>query len=248
MPKGLGVPVGRANREDARRAADRQWAPIGAALRHPGAALAGQDLIVVGTGLEPDLVLSAYRHGLFPMGVGRNGAPPIGWWSPDPRGVLLPGRLHVSKSLAKSRRRFQVSVDTDFARVMRGCADPRRKGRWITPQIVETYLELHRRGDAHSVEVRREGRLVGGLYGICIGGLFAGESMFHREPDASKVALAALIDLVLPAGDPHRIIDVQWATEHLSSLGVVELPRGEYLRRLDVATRLEPPSWVAGPG
>lgn len=246
------------------------WAPVARTLLTRGAVPAGQDLIVVGGELDPDLVLSAYRHGLFPMGTGGAGAPPIGWWSPDPRGVLLPGGLHVSRSLARSRRRFEVSLDTDFDAVVRACADPRRSGRWITPAIIETYGELHRRGDAHSIEVRREGRLVGGLYGIAIGGLFAGESMFHRERDASKVALAALVDLVFGVaaaspGDPGtgeasgaeaagpddaatRIIDVQWSTPHLASLGVVEVARADYLRRLARATDAPAPRALAEPG
>lgn len=174
------------------------------------------------------------------MGTGGSGAPPIGWWSPNPRGVLLPGGLHVSRSLAKARRRFDITIDTDFVGVVRACADPSREGRWITPAILATYAELHRRGQAHSVEVRRQGRLVGGLYGVGIGGLFAGESMFHHERDASKVALAALVDLVLPPDEPNRLIDVQWSTAHLASLGVVEITRAQYLRRLEVALELQP--------
>ncbi len=225
----------------------------------PGSVSAAQDLIVVGGELDPDLVLSAYRHGLFPMGTGRKGAPPMGWWSPDPRGVLLPGGLHVSRSLARSRRRFEVSLDTDFVGVVRACADPRRSGRWITPAIVDTYTELHARGVAHSIEVRREGELVGGLYGLAIGGLFAGESMFHRERDASKVALAALVDLVLPpdacatdassvAAAGTRLIDVQWSTPHLAGLGVVEMRREDYLRLLTQATQTPPSPGLATPG
>jgi leucyl/phenylalanyl-tRNA--protein transferase len=120
-----------------------------------------------------------------------------------------------------------------------GCADPSRSGRWITAEIEDAYTELHRLGWAHSVEVRSDGRLVGGLYGIAIGGLFAGESMFHRRTDASKAAVAGLVDLVAADGDPRRLIDVQWRTPHLATLGVTEVPRSEYLRLL--ADALTPP-------
>jgi leucyl/phenylalanyl-tRNA--protein transferase len=195
----------------------------------------GEDLVGVGADLAPGTVLEAYAKGLFPMGLGRHGAPPIGWWSPDPRGILRPADLHVSRSLRRSRRAFEVCVDTDFAGVVAGCADPSRSGRWITPGIVAAYTELHRMGWAHSIEVMRDGRLVGGLYGIAVGGLFAGESMFHRETDASKVAVAALVDMVSADGDPRRIVDVQWRTPHLATLGVTEVPRHEYLRLLGAA-------------
>ena len=141
----------------------------------------GEDLVGVGADLAPGTVLEAYARGLFPMGLGAAGAPPIGWWSPDPRGILRPGDFHVSRSLRRSLRHFEVRLDTDFAGVVAGCADPGRSGRWITPEIVAAYSELHRMGWAHSIEVRRDGELVGGLYGIAIGGLFAGESMFHRR-------------------------------------------------------------------
>ncbi|HEU5001009.1 MAG TPA: leucyl/phenylalanyl-tRNA--protein transferase [Lapillicoccus sp.] len=192
----------------------------------------GEDLVGVGADLAPGTVLEAYAKGLFPMGLGRDGAPPIGWWSPDPRGILRPADLHVSRSLRRSLRGFEVCVDTDFAGVVAGCAEPSRTGRWITSEIVEAYSELHRMGWAHSIEVRRDGRLVGGLYGIAIGGLFAGESMFHRETDASKAAVAGLVDIVAADGDSRRIVDVQWRTPHLATLGVTEVPRAEYLRLL----------------
>ena len=220
-------------------------------LRH---AEPGQDLVGVGADLEPGTVLAAYRAGLFPMGVGPGGGDPLGWWSPDPRGVLLPGHLRVSRSLRRSCRRFEVRVDTAFADVVAGCADPARDGGWISPAIAEAYLLLHQLGWAHSIETWRGGELVGGLYGLAVGGLFAGESMFHRETDASKAALVALADLVFAGGqraepgqpaDADRLIDVQWATDHLASLGVVEIPRSDYLRRLRRALRLPPPSSLA---
>jgi leucyl/phenylalanyl-tRNA--protein transferase len=137
--------------------------------------------------------------------------------------------------LRRSLRHFQVCVDTDFAGVVEGCADPSRSGRWITPEIVAAYTELHRLGWAHSIEVMRDGRLVGGLYGMAIGGLFAGESMFHRETDASKAAIAGLVDIVAADGDARRIIDVQWRTPHLATLGVTDVPRSAYLRLLAAA-------------
>ena len=192
----------------------------------------GEDLVGVGADLAPGTVLEAYAKGLFPMGLGRDGAPPIGWWSPDPRGILRPADLHISRSLQRSLRRFEVCVDTDFAGVVAGCAEPSRTGRWITAEIVAAYTELHRLGWAHSIEVMRDDRLVGGLYGIAVGGLFAGESMFHRETDASKAAVAGLVDVVAADGDPRRIVDVQWRTPHLATLGVTEVSRAEYLRLL----------------
>ncbi|HEU4332085.1 MAG TPA: leucyl/phenylalanyl-tRNA--protein transferase [Lapillicoccus sp.] len=195
----------------------------------------GEDLVGVGADLAPGTVLEAYAKGLFPMGLGRDGAPPIGWWSPDPRGILRPADLHVSRSLRRSLKGFEVCIDTDFAGVVAGCAEPSRTGRWITADIVAAYTELHRMGWAHSIEVVRDGRLVGGLYGIAVGGLFAGESMFHRETDASKAAVAGLVDVVMADGDPRRLIDVQWRTPHLATLGVTEVPRSEYLRLLAAA-------------
>lgn len=192
----------------------------------------GEDLLAVGADLEPGTVLAAYRSGVFPMGLGRNGGRPIGWWSPDPRGVLLPGRLRVSRSLARSARRCEIRVDTAFAEVVEACGDRGREGRWITPDIVAAYTRLHELGWVHSVETWRSGRLIGGLYGVMVGGLFAGESMFHRESDASKVALLGLVRRFFDGSRSGPVIDVQWATPHLASLGVAEIPRAEYLRRL----------------
>ena len=203
----------------------------------------GEDLAGVGADLEPETVLSAYRNGLFPMGLGRRGEPPIGWWSPDPRGVLPLDGLRVARSLRKVLPRFEVRIDTAFDAVVSACADPGRDGRWITPQIASTYGELHRRGWAHSVEAWQGGELVGGLYGIAVGGLFAGESMFHRVNDASKVAFVALVELLTDAGDaPRRLLDVQWRTEHLATLGVIQIPRAEYLQRLPAALEVPLPA------
>jgi leucyl/phenylalanyl-tRNA--protein transferase len=184
----------------------------------------------------------AYRVGLFPMGVGEDGSPPTGWWSPDPRGVLLPGQVKVSRSLRKSLRHFEIRVDAAFSEVLAACADPSREGRWITPGIIAAYTRLHELGWAHSVEAWRDGELQGGLYGLALGGLFAGESMFHRAKDASKCALVGLTDLVFADGDPSRIIDVQWVTPHLASLGVTAVARRDYLARLERSLPLPSPA------
>jgi leucyl/phenylalanyl-tRNA---protein transferase len=172
---------------------------------------------------------------VFPMGLGRHGRGPLGWWSPDPRGVLPIEGLKISRSLRRSYATFEIRVDTAFDDVVAACADARRPGRWITPRIAEAYRRLHDLGWAHSVECWRAGRLAGGLYGVDVGGLFAGESMFHRETDASKVALVALVEMLAEDGDPRRLLDVQWRTDHLATLGVIEISRDEYRRRLAVA-------------
>ena len=166
------------------------------------------------------------------MGLGRGGRNPLGWWSPDPRGIIRPADLHVSRSLRRSMRRFRVTADSAFEQVMLGCADPVRTGRWITPASLRAYGHLHRLGWAHSIEVWEEERLVGGLYGLAIGGLFAGESMFHRVTDASKAALASLAEILVTEGDSRRLIDVQWVTPHLATLGAVEVSRPTYLLSL----------------
>ena len=205
----------------------------------------GEDLVGVGGDLRAGTLVAAYRSGVFPMGLGELGARPLGWWSPDPRGVLLPGGVHASRSLRKSLRGFEMRVDTAFRAVLEACADPRREGRWITTEIAEAYIELHALGWAHSIETWQDGELVGGLYGVNVGGLFAGESMFHLVRDASKAAVVAMAGYVFADGDPRRLVDVQWATDHLRSLGVVTVPRPEYLRRLEEAVQLEPPAFEA---
>ena len=188
-----------------------------------------QELLAVGADLEPGTILEAYRSGIFPMPVQNGGD--IGWWSPEPRGILPPGELVVSKSLRRSCKRYTTTVDQAFGQVVEQCADPDRPHGWIDRQIRAAYGRLHELGWAHSVETWDEdGRLVGGLYGLAIGGLFAGESMFHTATDASKVALVSLVDL-LDDGNP-RLLDVQWRTDHLATLGVIEVPRIEYLQRL----------------
>ena len=178
------------------------------------------------------------------MGLGRDGAAPIGWWSPLQRGVLPLDGLHVSRSLARSVRRARTTVDVAFDDVVRACADPSRPGRWITPEVAAAYGALHRAGWAHSVETWDGETLVGGLYGLGIGALFAGESMFSARTDASKVALVALVDLLRSgdgAGD--AVLDVQWRTDHLAGLGVVEVPRAAYLGALPAALAAPAPPW-----
>jgi len=184
------------------------------------------DVVAVGGDLEPGTLLLAYRSGLFPMRI--DGV--LAWWSPDPRGVLPLEGFHASRSLRRSRRRFEVRVDTAFGDVMRGCADPRRPHGWIDESFVAAYTRLHELGHAHSVETWQDDRLVGGVYGVRIGRFFAGESMFHRVTDASKVALWAAVDLLRLDGA--TLFDVQWTTPHLRSLGAIDLPRDVYLRLL----------------
>jgi leucyl/phenylalanyl-tRNA--protein transferase len=200
----------------------------------------GAEIAGVGADLAPGTLLAAYRQGLFPMRLqarGPLGLGPLGWWSPDPRGILPLDGLHVSRSLRRSQRRFEIRVDTAFEDVMRGCADPKRPHGWIDKKFIAAYTELYRLGWAHSVETWQVGdrgggdrgrdELVGGLYGVAIGGLFAAESKFHRVTDASKVAVVALVDLMRAGGG--TLLDVQWTTPHLASLGAVDVPRTCYL-------------------
>ncbi len=189
------------------------------------------DLVGVGADLEPGTLLEAYRRGLFPMPVGGRRSP-MAWWSPVSRGVLRLDHLVVSRSLRRSRRHFEIRIDTSFAEVVEACADPRRPGAWIDARIKAAYRRLHDLGWAHSVEAWQDGELAGGLYGVAIGGLFAGESMFHRVTDASKVALVGLVEGLSDEHADDRLIDVQWVTPHLASLGVEAMPRPNYLRRL----------------
>ncbi len=216
---------------------------------NPGAG----DLVAMGADLAAGTILAAYRRGLFPMGGdlppvagSRAGTgptdQPMAWWSPDPRGVLPVAGLRVTRSMRQSARHFDVRVDTAFTEVLAGCADPGRVGGWIDDPIAAAYTELHHLGWAHSVETWRDGQLVGGLYGVAIGGLFAGESMFSRVRDASKVALMGLVDLLDDTYAGQRLLDTQWQTPHLASLGVVEIPRAQYLHRLQAALRLPLPT------
>ena len=185
----------------------------------------GEDFIAVGADLEPGTLLGAYSRGYFPMPVDRKH---IGWFSPDPRGVIRPGALRVSRSLRRSVRRYSLTVNQVFDQVIAACADPSRPMGWIDQRIRRAYQRLHELGWAHSIEVWDDDELAGGLYGVGIGGLFAGESMFHRRTDASKVALVHLVDL-LGTGSA-TIVDVQWLTPHLESLGAITVTRNRYQR------------------
>ncbi|MGO3024508.1 MAG: leucyl/phenylalanyl-tRNA--protein transferase [Brevibacterium sp.] len=208
-----------------------------------------EDLRAVSFTATQSQVLLSYRAGLFPMGVGHGGAGRMGWWAPRRRGVLFPGDLRVTKSLRKSMKHFTFTTDRAFIHVMRSCADPRRTGSWITEEMIELYTGLHEDGWAHSVEVWKDDELVGGLYGVAIGSFFAGESMFHTQRDASKAALAHLVGLFdgtdvvsgesrstsAEAGQRDWLIDTQWQTSHLASLGVSEISGLEYSAHLESA-------------
>jgi leucyl/phenylalanyl-tRNA---protein transferase len=213
-------------------------------FRFPHANTADEDgLVAVGGDLKPGTLLLAYGNGIFPWTTR-----PITWWSPDPRAIIPLGGLHVSRSLRKAMRTtgFATTFDADFRRVMLGCAAsrPGREKTWITPAFITGYTRLHGLGHAHSVEVWSEERLVGGLYGVSIGGFFAGESMFSEVENASKVALAAMEEKLRQHG--FLLFDVQMMTPHLHSMGAVEIPRAEYLARLREAAareaRFPPPS------
>ncbi len=190
-------------------------------------------LVDVGGDLSPERLLSAYRRGVFPW---YDETMPICWWSPDPRAIFEIDRFQPSRRLLRTCRsaRFRVTVNQDFAGVIRGCAmRPEEEGTWITRQMIEAYEALHRLGFAHSVETWQGATLAGGLYGVALGGFFAGESMFHRRRDASKVALVFLMGRLRQRG--FTLFDTQFLTEHTASLGAIEIPRAEYLRHLKAA-------------
>jgi leucyl/phenylalanyl-tRNA---protein transferase len=219
-----------------------QWVfPIGAEAH---AAAGDHEVVGVGADLQPGTLLAAYRSGVFPMPA-RRGL--MAWWSPDPRGVipLDPGGLRVSRSLRRSCERFEIRIDTAFGDVIDACGDRRRRGGWIDRDLKAAYTRLHRLGWVHSVESWDDrGRLAGGLYGVAIGGFFAGESMFHRQTDASKAALVALVDVLRAAGA--SLLDVQWATPHMQSLGAVEVSRSRYQELLPDALRRPQPELLGG--
>ncbi len=207
-------------------------------LPDPSSADPDEDLVGIGADLAPATVLHGYATGLFPMHVNladSDDSSVLGWWSPNPRGVLPLTELRVTKSLSHSMKKFELTFDQAFVEVMSECQRPGEEGQWITQEFINTYEQLHSMGFAHSVEVwNHKGELAGGLYGIELGGLFAGESMFHRERDASKVALVALVEKLSRCPGP-RLLDVQWKTDHLATLGVVEISRDQYLESLLVA-------------
>jgi leucyl/phenylalanyl-tRNA--protein transferase len=192
-------------------------------------------LIGVGGELTPVTLLRAYSEGVFPW---FSSGDPVLWWSPDPRAIIELDGLHVSRRLARTVRsgKFRVTVDACFTEVMKACGEERPEGTWVTAEMVAGYTALHRAGHAHSVEVWSGDELAGGIYGVAVGGLFAGESMFHRRTDASKVALVALVERLRQRG--YALFDVQMTTEHTERMGAVNVPRDEYLRRLRAAVRL----------
>lgn len=209
--------------------------PDSADLRFPPVHLASPEgLLAIGGDLRAERLLEAYRHGIFPW---YSEGQPILWWSPDPRMVLFPDRLKVSRSLRKTLRadRFRVALDTRFRDVMQACAEPRpgQQGTWITAEMVDAYCRLHELGLAHSVESYLGDELVGGLYGVALGTLFFGESMFARAADASKVAFVQLVHQLRRWG--FTLIDCQVSTAHLANLGAEEIRRHEFLRYLDTA-------------
>jgi leucyl/phenylalanyl-tRNA--protein transferase len=213
--------------------------PPPCAWRFPPAGVAGPDgLLALGADLEPATLVTAYRAGIFPMPLAD--VAEIAWFSPDPRGIVPLDAFRPGRSLRRAARRFTVTADRAFPGVVAGCADPRRPGGWITPAIRAAYERLHGLGWAHSVEVwDADGTLAGGLYGVEIGGLFAAESKFHVRTDASKVALMALAERLRAAGGA-RLLDVQWTTPHLRTLGAVDVAREDYLARLPAALDAPP--------
>lgn len=201
--------------------------PLDKALQEPNG------LLAAGGDLDPQRLIQAYRHGCFPW---YQDGQPILWWSPDPRTVLFPDELHVSRSLAKfiRQQQYQVTIDQAFEQVIQGCAGPRdyADGTWITSPMQDAYFQLHRLGVAHSAEAWQDNQLVGGLYGLAIGRLFFGESMFSRADNASKVAFVTLVQRLRASG--FVMIDCQMPTQHLHSFGARAISRGEfasYLRR-----------------
>lgn len=209
--------------------------PIPSRYELPDPRVADGDVVAVGGELSPGLILSAYRQGIFPMHLPDGH---LAWWSPVDRAILPLDGLKISRSLRKSTRRYSVTVDEDFESVVQWCSDVERPNGWITEEIVDAYVELHNLGWAHSVEVwDQDGALVGGLYGVSVGGLFAGESMFHLARDASKVALVHLVVIMNQGG---VMLDVQWQTDHLESLGASVVGRAKYLEML--------PKAIAAPG
>jgi len=195
-----------------------------------------EGLVAIGGDFSRERLLTAYRRGIFPWTVA-----PITWWSPDPRGIIELDQLHVSESLAKTirRKKFDVTIDRSFQKVMEGCAAPApgRRETWISPEFIEAYTALHQCGHAHSVECWCNGELAGGIYGVSVGGLFAGESMFHRVSDASKVALVHLVAHLKERG--FVLFDIQTITPTTKRLGAIEIARDDYLRRLAAAVAVD---------
>jgi leucyl/phenylalanyl-tRNA--protein transferase len=198
------------------------------------------DLVILGADLKPETVIDSYKHGIFPMHIEVEGKREIGWWSPQQRGILPLNKINISKSLQKSMKKFRVTFDQDFDQVIDGCGDDKRPQGWINKEIKIAYKKLFELGYVHSVEVwNKSDELVGGLYGVEVKGLFAGESMFHKETDASKTAMVYLVNRLKEDGG-ERIFDVQWQTPHLKSMGVIKIPRSKYLSLLPEVMKTKP--------
>ena len=198
------------------------------------------DLVILGADLKPETVIDSYQHGIFPMHIEVANKRQIGWWSPQQRGILPLNKINISKSLQKSMKKFHVSFDQAFDQVIDGCGDDKRPQGWINKEIKIAYKKLFELGYVHSVEVwNKKDELVGGLYGVEVQGLFAGESMFHKETDASKTAMVYLVNKLKDAGGK-RLFDVQWQTPHLKSMGVIKIPRKKYLSLLPEVMKTKP--------
>ena len=198
------------------------------------------DLVILGADLKPETLIDSYQHGIFPMHIQVANKREIGWWSPQQRGILPLNKINISKSLQKSMKKFQVTFDQAFDQVIDGCGDDKRPQGWINKEIKIAYKKLFELGYVHSVEVwNKNDELVGGLYGVEVKGLFAGESMFHKETDASKTAMVYLVNKLKEAGG-ERIFDVQWQTPHLKSMGVIKIPRSKYLSLLPEVKNTKP--------
>jgi leucyl/phenylalanyl-tRNA---protein transferase len=214
--------------------------PLGRSRFFPPAERAAPEgLVAIGGDLSPERLMDAYRNGIFPWPA--DDRDPMLWWSPDPRAILPLDRLHVSRRLERTLRsgKFTIRRDSDFAGVISGCATGRgrERGTWLTPAMIAAYTELHKLGHAHCMEAWFEGQLVGGVYGVAVGGAFAAESMFYRERDASKAALVSLVEHLRARG--FVLLDIQQWTPHTGRLGAVQIPRREYLQRLAEAQSID---------
>ena len=190
------------------------------------------DLVTLGADLKPETLIDSYKHGIFPMHLQIENKREIGWWSPQQRGILPLDKINISSSLKKSMKKYFVTFDQDFDAVIEGCGDDKRPKGWINKDIKIAYKKLFDLGYVHSVEVwNKKDELVGGLYGVEVNGLFAGESMFHKETDASKTAMVYLVNQLKEAGG-ERIFDVKWQTPHLKSMGVIKISRAKYISLL----------------
>ncbi|MFF1819075.1 leucyl/phenylalanyl-tRNA--protein transferase [Kribbella sp. NPDC058245] len=213
--------------------------PAASVWDFPPVSVAGDgDVVAGGADLRPGTVLAAYRQGLFPMPDHRSS---LLWWSPVDRGVIEVAGYRPTRTVRRARAKFEIRVNTAFDQVIRACADPRRTGAWIDRDIIASYTELHRLGWVHSVEAWDGDELAGGLYGVAIGGLFAGESMFHHKTDGSKAAVAGLIELLDDEYAEERVFDIQWVTDHLATMGAISIPREDYVRRVRGALALPLP-------